>query len=210
MTSQSQAAPKPRLQRQPCVECGALGLEARADGAVVVLTCSNCGSKEERRRLPFFSITGPSGSGKTTLVRRLWRELPECIVLDGDVIWSARFWNDRDGFYARWLALAGQISQSGRPVVVCTAAMPDDWHNAHPRPLVGDIHMLALVCGVEELLARLDARARELDPEAPVDFLEQTCKFDRWLRERVPHIDTSALQPDETAERVAAWIRSRL
>jgi ABC-type cobalamin/Fe3+-siderophores transport system ATPase subunit len=192
------------------VHCGSLGLDARPNDAVVTLTCPHCGHEEERRRLAFFSITGPSGSGKTTLVRRLWRELPECVTLDGDLLWNGRFWNDRAGFYALWLTVAAQISQSGRPVVLCTAATPDDWNQAVPRPLVGDIHMLALVCTEEDLRSRLHVRARERDPESPADFLDQTCVFNRWLRERLPYVDTSTLEPDATAAQVAAWVRSRL
>jgi hypothetical protein len=198
------------LQWQPCVRCGALGLDARPNGSVVLLVCPHCGNEEERRRLPFFSVTGPSGSGKTTLVRRLWRELPECVTLDGDLLWNPGFWNDREGFYTLWLTAAGQISQSGRPVVLCTAAIPEDWRTSEARPLVGDVHMLALVCAEEDLRSRLRIRARPLDSEAPADFLDQTCVFNGWLRERLPYVDTSTLQPDDTAAQVAAWVRSHL
>jgi hypothetical protein len=100
-----------RLQWQPRVRCGALGLDARPDDSVVFLTCPHCRHSEERRRL---------------------------------------------------------------------------------------------------LRSRLDGRARPIDPEAPADFLEQTCVFNGWLRERLPYVDTSTLRPEDTAAQVAAWVRSHL
>jgi predicted kinase len=199
-----------RLPWQPCERCGTLGVDAQPDSSVVTLACPRCGHEEERHRLPFFSVTGASGSGKSTLMRRLWRELPECVALDGDILWDQAYWNDRAAFYTRWLNLVAQISQTGHPVVLCTAAMPDDWRDAAPRVLVSEVHMLALVCDEQELLARLEARGRSPGANAPADFLEQTLSFNRWLRARLDYVDTSVFDPDETAERVASWVRARL
>jgi ABC-type cobalamin/Fe3+-siderophores transport system ATPase subunit len=198
-----------RLPWQPCERCGGLGVDAAPDGPTLVLTCPGCGHEEARRRLPFFSITGPSGVGKSTLVRRLWRLLPECVVFDGDVLWHGEFWENGQAFCDRWLTVAGQASQPGHPVVLCTAAMPEAWETEF-AVFVGEIHVLALICDEEELLGRLGARVRARDDQAPADFLEQTRTFNRVLRERLEHVDTSALDPDEVAERVAAWIRERL
>jgi gluconate kinase len=209
VTHAASAAAAQRLPWQPCERCGGLGVEASPAAGSVVLACPRCGHEEERRRLPFFSVTGPSGVGKSALVRRLWRLLPECVVFDGDVLWHGDFWKNRQAFYGRWLALAAQASQSGHPVVVCTAAMPDDWRSAF-AVLVGEIHLLALVCEEDVLMARLDARARPLDELVPADFLEQTRTFNRVLRERLEHVDTSRFDEDEVAARVAAWIRERL
>jgi predicted kinase len=210
MSATARAAGSTRLPWQPCERCGALGVDACPDAAVVTLSCPRCGHAEERRRLPFFSVTGPSGSGKSTVVRRLWRELPECVVVDGDVLWDPAYWNARAAYYTRWLSLAAQISQTGRAVVLCTAAMPDDWRDAPPRVLVSEVNMLALVCDDADLRARLDARMRPPDAEAPADFLENTLFFNAWLRANLEHVDTSALDPEQTAARVADWVRARL
>jgi hypothetical protein len=166
-----------RLPWQACERCGALGVDAQPDGPVVTLLCPRCGHEEERRRLPF-SVTGPSGSGKSTVMRRLWRELPECGSLDGDVLRDPAYWNARAAFYTRWLNLTAQISQTGRVV--------------------------------DELLSRLEARARPRDPDVPPDVLEQTRIFNGWLRTNLDHVDTSTSDPDETAARVASWVRARL
>lgn len=197
------------LSWQPCERCGGLGVDATLAAGSLLLTCPQCGHEETRRRLPFFSVTGPSGSGKSTLVRRLWRLLPECVAFDGDVLWHGDFWKDTQAFYDRWLAVAGQASQSGHPVVVCTAAMPEVWQSPFAA-FVGEVHMLALVCDEDELLARLERRERPPDDQAPPDFLEQTLNFNRVLRERLEHVDTSLLDENEVAARVVDWIRERL
>jgi energy-coupling factor transporter ATP-binding protein EcfA2 len=197
-----------RLEWETCERCGALGLEAAPEDDAVTLRCATCGFEGVRRRMPFFSITGASGSGKTTLTRRLWRVLPECIALDGDLLWHPIFWSDRS-FHHRWLAVAAQASQSGRPVVVCTAAMPDAWE-LDVAVLVGPIHMLAIVCDDGDLVRRLEARERPRDPSAPSDFVEQTRTFNRWLRAHVEFVDSSVNDADRLADLVADWIRARL
>jgi predicted kinase len=198
-----------RLEWEPCESCGALGLDAAPGGASVSLQCLTCGHEERRRRMPFFSITGASGSGKTSLARRLWRALPECITFDGDVLWHANYWNEPGAFHWRCLAVAAQASQCGRPVVVCTAAMPDAWRQ-DLAVLVEEVHMLAVVCADGDLVQRLDARRRPRDSNAPVDFVEQSRSFNNWLRDHVDSVDSSTNDPDEVAELVAAWIRQRL
>jgi hypothetical protein len=162
-----------------------------------------------RRRVPFFSITGASTSGKTSLARRLWRHLPECITFDGDVLWHPNYWTEPGAFHRRCLAVAAQASQCGRPVVVCTAAMPDVWQQ-DLAVLVGPVHMLAIVCDDGDLVRRLEERKRPRDPSVPPDFVEQTRTFNSWLRENVAFVDSSANDADKVADLVAAWIRERL
>jgi gluconate kinase len=197
------------LQWETCERCGALGLDATAEDAAVTLRCVTCGYRELRRRMPLVSITGASTSGKTSLTRRLWRVLPECITFDGDVLWHPTFWTDRAAFYQRWLAVAAQASQCGRPVVVCTAAMPDDWRQ-DLAVLVGRIHMLAIVCDDGDLGRRLEERKRPRDANLPADFVEQSRSFNSWLREHVAFVDSSLNDEDRLAELVASWIRERL
>jgi hypothetical protein len=193
---------------QDCAGCGALGLEARAEYSDTVVTCLSCGHEERRRRLPFFSVSGATCTGKSSVCRRLWKLLPECVALDGDLLWDAALWDAPGVFYARWLGVAAQISQAGRPVVLCTAAIPQAWEESPSRILVADVHMLTLVCDEDVLLERLRGRGRPPDPKAPV---EETLSFNRWLRANVePAFDTTSASPDDTAAQVAAWVRGRL
>jgi len=125
------------------------------------------------------------------------------------VLWHANYWNERGAFYQRWLAVAAQASQCGRPVVVCTAAMPGDWVE-ELAVLVGPVHMLAIVCAEADLTRRLEARRRPRDENLPADFDEQTRAFNSWLREHVDFVDSSEHDADALAELVAAWVRPRL
>jgi hypothetical protein len=193
---------------QDCAGCGALELEARGEDGDAVVTCLSCGHEERRRRLPFFSVSGATCTGKSSVCRRLWTLLPECVALDGDLLWDRSLWDAPELFYARWLGVAAQISQSGRPVVLCTAAIPQAWEESPSRILVSQVHMLALVCDDDVLLERLRRRGRPPDPKAPD---EETLSFNRWLREHVePALETTAASPDDTAVRVADWVRGRL
>jgi len=162
------------------------------------------------KRLPFFSVTGPSGSGKTTVCARLWKTLPECVTLDGDSLWRSEFWADRgEWFYGAWLRVAANVQQNGRPVVLCTAAMPAVWDVLPERALFNDVHALALVCDEDVLRTRLEAR-RPFGARTPETFLEDTLNFNRWLREHVESVDTSSADPEQTSAQVAEWVRARL
>jgi AAA domain len=161
------------------------------------------------KRLPFFSITGPSGAGKSATWRLLTGLLPECVALDGDALWDPRFWSDTDWFYGAWMRVAAGVQQNGRPVVLCTAAMPDVWQRRPEREWFRNVHMLALVCSEETLRARLTAREPS-GPETPSTFVDDTLDFNRWLREHVEHVDTSTMSELDTALRVAEWVRARL
>jgi hypothetical protein len=193
---------------QDCARCGALGLDSRAEDGEAVVTCLSCGHEERRRRLPFFSVSGATCTGKSSVCRRLWKLLPECVALDGDLLWDTSLWDTPGLFYARWLGVAAQISQSGRPVVLCTAAIPQAWEESPSRILVADVYMLALVCDEDVLLERLRGRGRPPDPRASA---EETLSFNRWLRANVePALDTTSTSPDDIGARVADWVRARL
>jgi broad-specificity NMP kinase len=159
--------------------------------------------------LPLFSVTGPSAAGKSTVCAELPALLPECVPLDGDLLWRSELWDDVSWFYSTWLSVAGQVSRAGRPAVLCTAAMPEAWEDSRAREQVGEIHMLALVCNEEVLRDRLLARGAQ-DPNAPETFLDDTLNFNRVLRERLPFLDTTDAAPAETAQAVAAWVREQL
>jgi energy-coupling factor transporter ATP-binding protein EcfA2 len=155
-------------------------------------------------------VTGPSGSGKSTTCALLRGLLPECITFDGDALWHTSFWEDRGHwFYGAWMRVASNVQQSGRPSVLCTAAMPQVWEDRPERRFFRDVHVLALICDDAVLQERIAARG-PLDETLPTTFMEETLTFNKWLREHVEHIDTSTMGPADTAARVAAWVRARL
>ena len=63
------------------------------DGAAI---CTHCGHARPFLRLPLFQVTGASGSGKTRVCRDLPSALPECVILDQDILLSGLPWNSTD------------------------------------------------------------------------------------------------------------------
>jgi hypothetical protein len=179
--------------------------------------CSSCG--HEWLRLPLFVLNGATGVGKSTVGDAAVPLLPQCVHVDGDWLWSMEYFGDSDAvdaYYARWLRIAVELSQSGRPVVFRGACNPDRWHDSPLVAYFSGIHYLALVAEPDVHEARL--RARELPddislrPEFP-DFLNHN----RWLRESAARtappmelLDITTLAPAESAARVANWARARL
>src|SRR5205823_8544773 len=71
-----------------CLRCAFRGeLDPLVDGRCVV-----CGREFER--LPLFVLNGATGIGKTTIGTIAAELMPECIHLDGDLLWSNEFFGD--------------------------------------------------------------------------------------------------------------------
>jgi hypothetical protein len=200
------------LERPPsevfCLTCGPEAVLAR-DPAAPLLRCASCDAVTEIPTLPLFVITGASGTGKTTVTGPLRRLLPECVVFEGDPISqvAALGWNV---FRDTWLRIACEVALSGRPTVLCTSLMPGDLEALPARKLLGPIHFGNLDCPDDVLAARLRARPswRHSNTE---EVIVTHQRFAAWLREHIdPTWDTSALTPEETAGRIAAWVRPRL
>ena len=191
-----------------CLTCGPGALLER-DLAAPVLRCRACGALTEVPALPLFVVTGASGSGKTTVTGPLCRLLPECAVFEGDLINQAAalgwdMWRDT------WLRLAHGVAQGGRATVLCTSLLPSQLESLPARKLLGPIHFCNLDCPDDVLAARLRARPawRHTNTE---DAVLAHQRFAAWLREHIdPSWDTSGLSPEETAGRIADWIRPQL
>ena len=176
--------------------------------------CASCGY--EWLRLPFFAVSGASGVGKSTASMFLPRLLPECVRLDGDVLWRQEYYGSETAtadYYGTWLRLAIEVAQSGRPLVFAGAVVPMSWEEVDVRPYITEIHYLALVCDPDVHEARL--RGRGADPSKDAYF-EPSLEFNRWLVGNAASttppmsvLDTTALDPRETAEAIAVWVRSR-
>jgi hypothetical protein len=144
--------------------------------------------------------------------------LPECVVLETDILWGPEFdrpdtnWRE---FREAWLRLAKNIGQGGRPVVLGGTALPDQFESCLERRYFSEIHYLALVCDGDLLAERLRARPawRGMSPE----LIERMLTFNRWLVENaertIPPMDVfdpGTRSVKETAEWVANWVRERL
>jgi predicted kinase len=191
-----------------CLTCGPQAVLERDPGAPL-LRCASCGAVTEVPGVPLFVVTGASGVGKTTVTPPLRRLLPECVVFEGDSISqvAALGW---DVLRNTWLHIAHEVARNGRSMVLCTSVMPDALETLPARKLLGPVHFCNLDCPGDVLAARLRARPSWRHGNTDEAILTHQ-RFAAWLREHIaPTWDTSALTPDEAAERIATWIRPQL
>jgi hypothetical protein len=202
-----------------CPGCGQYSVEKTIDPAGPFAVCPFCGHRHRFLQLPLFVVTGASATGKTTVCLALQSSLPECVVLECDVLWRPEFAdpeNDYRAFRDVWLRLAKNIGQAGRPVVLCGSAIPAQYEPCPERRYFSVIHYLALVCDDAELVHRLEARPGWRGSSDPAT-VENMLGFNRWLKENAQTtqppmtlLDTTWLAIDESARRTGNWVRAHL
>lgn len=202
-----------------CPNCGEYNVAkvVAPDGASAI--CPGCSHAHPFRRLPLFVLTGASGAGKTAVCLRLPSLLPECVVLETDILLGVGLpaWEDPVyGYWEMWLRLAKNIGQSRRPVLLGGTVLPEHLENSPERRYVGRIHYLALVCDDTLLRHRLAERPAWRASHQPV-FVERMIQFNHWLEENAASLDppltlldTSTLSLEQTADAVARWVRAFL
>jgi uncharacterized protein YukE len=164
-------------------------------------------------------VTGASGSGKTTVMHHLLHTLPECIVLESDILWGtvpADGPNDFQSYYDLWLRMVKAVAQAGKPALLCGTALPETIERLPERRHIGSIHYLALICDARAQRERLVARPAWRKSGAD-EFLQTQVRFNQHLRERAAEmippmemLDTTEVTAAETASQVRRWVQSRL
>ena len=200
-----------------CPGCGRYSDEKGIDPSGPFAICRYCGHRQRFVRLPLFIVTGASGTGKTSTALRLAADTRDYVCLDGDVLWRSEFDAPEDG-YQRFrnlsLRIAKNVAQAGRPVVLMVGGIPEQFEACPERRYFSELHYLALVCDDEVLIGRLTARPawRKSGFEA---YIGQERRFNAWLRENGPNtlppmalLETTAISEEDTARRVAEWIRA--
>lgn len=196
-----------------CDACGAWSDNVRVAEGPPALVCPACGHRRPFTRLPLFALTGPSAAGKSAVGTLLTGRLRECVVLEQDLLWLPDQLDPADEhrqFRRLWLRLVAALHQNGRPVLLCGTVVPGQLEACPERPLVGDIHYLALVCDEAELAARL--RARPAWRAWTDDKVARMLAFNRWVKDHAATttppmelLDTTGRSVAESAAAVRAW-----
>jgi len=63
----------------------------RGGASAVVIVCPRCRHREPLTQQPLWWVAGAPGSGKSTLAPLLRRQLPDCVVFEGEAIDFWRF-----------------------------------------------------------------------------------------------------------------------
>ncbi len=202
-----------------CPDCGEYSVDKTIlpEGAYAV--CPNCGFQHKFTRLPLFILTGASGVGKTTACLALAAKAKEFVVMESDILWRDEFnqpATDYRAYREMWLRVCKNISQAGKPVILCGAGVPDQFEQCTERRYFSNVHYLALVCEDETLTSRLRNRPawRGSSKDA---YIEEHIKFNRWLINNAQDtqppmtlLNTSKITVDESVEAVERWIHSHL
>jgi hypothetical protein len=202
-----------------CRQCGQYSVEKTIDASGPFAICPNCGYAHPFLQLPLFLITGPSGAGKTTVCLELLPLLHQCVILESDILWGAvpaTPENNYQDYRNLWLRVAKNVGQSGRPVVLCGTAIPEQFEACPERRYFSTLHYLALVCDDQLLRERLKQRPAWRLSSSP-ESIETMIQLNHWLKEHASTtsppmtlLDTSHRSIRETVRDIAQWIRFRL
>jgi predicted ABC-type ATPase len=202
-----------------CPQCGEYSVEKTIDASGPFAICPCCGYAHPFLQLPLFIITGPSGVGKTTICLELVPLVHECVILESDILWGAlpaTPENNYRDYRNLWLRIAKNIGQSGRPVVLCGTAIPEQFETCPERRYFSTLYYLAMVCDDQLLEERLKQRPAWRH-SGSAKSIEDMLHFNRWLKDHVfttdPPMtlyDTSHGSITQTTKDVAQWIRHRL
>ena len=138
------------------------------------------------------------------------------IVLESDIAWNDIYNTPDDDYRAyrrMWMKLCANISQIGKPCVVCGACTPKQFENLPERELFSDMYYLAVVCDDETMMQRMTVGRKVTDE----NWIASSMQFNNWLKENhdktepnIDLLDTSNLTPEQAAEYVDRWIKSKL
>ena len=202
-----------------CPRCGMYSEQKTIDPNGPFAICRHCGYAHPFKQLPLFIVTGASGSGKSAACLQLVALLPECVVLEVDLLWRPESFradtNYRD-FRNLCLRVAKNIGQSGRPVVLSGTGSPDQYETCPERLYFSETHYLGLVCDDSAIQQRLKDRP-PWRASSDLDKIAEHIMFNRWIKanasQTVPPmtlLDTSSAIIQTTAGQIAGWVRRHL
>jgi len=198
-----------------CPNCG----EYRADKLIVpegaYAVCPICEYRQKFARLPLFVLTGASGVGKTTLCLALAADVKDLVIMESDILWRDEFnqpATDYRNYRETWLRVCKNISQAGKPVVLCGAGVPAQFEQCIERRYFSSVHYLALICEDEILTSRLRNRPAWRDSFKD-EYIQEHIAFNRWLKNNAQKteppmslLDVSAVTVTESVAGVKQWL----
>jgi broad-specificity NMP kinase/DNA-directed RNA polymerase subunit RPC12/RpoP len=194
-----------------CESCGAW-IEEIVVTDEPAMVCPSCGYRRPFLRPPLFQVTGASGAGKTRVSRDLPAALPECVVLEQDILLAGLPWEQHR---RNWLRVAMNIHQGNRSCVLVGTQLPEHYESLPERAWFSGVHYLALVCDNDRLAERLTERPSWRG--ASGEKISSMQEFNDWLKANAATtsppmtlLDTTDVEPAETVSAVAAWVRERL
>ena len=202
-----------------CSNCGEYHADKIIDEKGPYAICPNCGHPHKFKQLPLFIITGASGAGKSSVCRDLSNSFFDAIAIESDIFWRNEFnhpENDYRDFRELCLRLSKNISQAGKPVVLCGSAVPSQFEACIERRYFSEIHYLALTCDDNLLKERLKKRPTYRNCSSD-EFIETHIQFNNWFKQNaeksIPQITLLDTSHDGTAtsvEKTIKWISERL
>jgi broad-specificity NMP kinase len=202
-----------------CPKCGEYRADKIIDPEGAYAVCPDCDYRHKFVRLPLFVLTGASGVGKTSTCLALAARANDLVAMESDILWRDEF-NQPETNYRNyremWLRVCKNISQAGKPVILCGAAVPSQFEQCVERRYFSDIYYLALVCDDEVLASHLRSRPAWRSTSADEQIKEQVA-FNRWLKDNARStqppmalLDTTEITVDQSVEGVMRWVRDCL
>jgi len=196
-----------------CAKCKKYSVNKQISSDGRSMTCPFCGYSQEIKQMPLFIITGASGVGKSTISTQLFQKEKDYIVMESDILWDDSFnvpENNYREYRELWLRMCKNISQIGKPVVLCGCAIPEQYENCLERRYFSEIHYISIVCDEDILYKRLTEDRRY---EEKHEYVKVSMDFNTWLKENADKtqpsmqlLDNSHLTIDEAAKVVENWI----
>lgn len=201
-----------------CSNCGLYRADKVIDESGPYAVCPECGHKHMFKRLPLFILTGASGVGKSTTCMELQKTMPEVVVMESDILWRDEFnkpENNYREYREMWLRVCKNISQSGKPVVLCGCAVPEQFENCIERRYFSNLYYLALVCEEDKLSQRLKQRPSYRNCSSE-EYIAGHVGFNNWflnnsnkVTPNITLLDNSKDSTEKTVEKVKLWILQR-
>jgi len=166
------------------------------------------------KKLPLFIITGASGVGKSTTCEILFQNETDYIIMESDLLWHDIYNTPKDNYrkYRElWLRVCANISQIGKPVVLCGCVTPEQFDVCVEKDLFTKIYYLAIICD-DDILENRMKNGRKINDE---NWIISSIEFNRWIKDNgkeqnICLINTTRLLPEQVAKEIDIWIRDKI